>query len=913
MKANLAQREPETLAFWEKNKLYEQLIHKKKTDKAFYLHSGPPYANGHIHIGHALNMILKDIFTKAHRKLGYYAPLTPGWDCHGLPIEWKIEEKYRKKKLNKDDVDPSEFRAECRNFAKEWMDIQREEFKRLGILAHWDKPYCTMDFSTEGKIVSELLQFLMNGALYKGTRPVMWSVVEKTALADAEVEYRPHISDSIYVGFLVKKAPFDALNDARVLIWTTTPWTIPANRAVAYHRDVTYVLFNHAGKKYIAAKNLLEEVAKALGVDVESFDIKHTFQGKDLEGVICHHPLYQKGYDFDVPLLHGDHVTTDAGTGLVHTAPSHGLEDFHLGKEYGLECPHTVEEDGRYASYVPLFAGEHVYKVNPLVIEALKEAESLLHHSKFEHSYPHSWRSKAPLIYRNTSQWFINVDHNGLREKALASIRETGWYPASGLNRILSMVENRPDWCISRQRAWGTPITLFVHKQTGALLKDEEINKRIVSIIEKEGADAWFNSDAKRFLGDSYNAEDYDQVKDILDVWFDSGTTHTFVNEQRDEEKWPATLYLEGSDQHRGWFQSSLLHSCGTRGRAPYDNVCTHGYVLDGQGHKMSKSLGNVIAPETVMSEMGADVLRLWVSNVDYNDDMRISMDMLKHQQDIYRRFRNTLRYLLGALAGYDEAQESIDYEALPELEKWVLHRLSVLHSSFKEATTSFNMMDFYHNLHTFCSIDLSAYYFDIRKDTLYCDSFHNPQRKATRLVFNHVLTYLLHWLAPVLSFTAEEAYWTRHGLGQNDGKSIHLLEAPETPHSWTHSLLCEKWDQVRRIRSVVTGALEIERSAKTIGSSLQAHVTLYLSSDMAEQLKDIDWADLCITSSAHVVVAKPVGNAFTLDDVAHVGVSVSMAEGEKCARCWKVLPEVFESKREEKICKRCEEAVNAL
>ena len=908
MKANLSRREPEILKFWEENKLYEKLKNKNDQKKSFHLHSGPPYANGNIHMGHALNVILKDIFTKAHRKIGYYAPLVPGWDCHGLPIEWKIEEKYRKKKKNKDDVDPTEFRSECREFAKKWMNVQREEFKRLGVLADWENPYCTMDFETEGKIVKELGKFLMNGSLYRGTRPVMWSVIEKTALADAEVEYKNHISDSIYVSFPVKKASIDKLNDVSVVIWTTTPWTIPANRAISYHKDLNYVVISHDGNKYLIAKELIDNFAKSLEMDVTP-RIIYTISGEDLKGSICSHPFHEDGYDFDVPLIHGDHVTTDAGTGLVHTAPGHGVEDFHVGKEYGLECPKTVDEGGLYESHVPVFAGEHIFKVNPKIIELIKSRGRLLHSSKFEHSYPHSWRSKAPLIYRTTSQWFINVDHNGLREKAIEAIKNTGWYPKTGLNRIMSMVKDRPDWCISRQRAWGTPITLFVHKTTGELLRDENVFSRIVDIISKEGADAWFNSPSSRFLGSEYNSDDYEQVKDILDVWFDSGTTHSFVLDEPEGKGPPADLYLEGSDQHRGWFQSSLLHSCGTRGRAPYKNVCTHGYVLDGNGHKMSKSMGNVISPSDILKDTGADILRLWVANVDYNDDIRISMDMIKHQQDIYRRFRNTIRYIIGAISQHD-CSEEITYDDLPSLEKWVLHNVNEINEEFKKATETFSFMDFYHKLHNFCSIDLSAYYFDIRKDTIYCDKKSNKTRRSSLYVFNILFDHLIHWLSPVLSFTAEEAYWEKNGLTEDDGISIHSMELKSNSSIWKNDEINNKWKLVREIRSVVTGALEVERAAKTIGSSLQAKVSIYIDKDLNEVVKDVDWAELSITSNANIIIGKSTASAFKIDSISGVGVVVSNADGEKCNRCWKVLREVSDSSREDKICIRCENVV---
>jgi isoleucyl-tRNA synthetase len=906
MKAGLAKREPEFLAYWSKIDLYKKLREQSKGREKFILHFGPPYANGHIHIGHALSEILKDVVNKFYQMLGYDAPMVPGWDCHGLPIEWKIEESYRAAGLNKDEVPVLEFREECRAFAEKWIGVQKEEFKRLGILADWENPYSTMKFETEALIIEELGKFLLNGSLYKGLKPVLWSVVEKTALAEAEVEYKDHTSDSIYVAFPIIQTTKDILAGAHAVIWTTTPWTLPGNRAIAYGDDINYVVLDvpSLSKKLVLAKDLLESFLKTL--EISEHTILGVLPGKALSGTICAHPLRDKGYEFNVPLLPGDHVTTEAGTGLVHTAPGHGLEDFEVGQRYALEIPETVADDGRYYDHVPLFAGIHIFKANGKVMEALTEAGALLHATKLIHSYPHSWRSKAPLIYRTTAQWFVSMGINDLRKKALHAIDQVVWHPAQGKNRIKSMVENRPDWCLSRQRAWGTPMTLFTHKKTGEVLRDPAVHARIVETVKTQGGDIWYTADNATFLGSHYNPDDYEKVTDILDVWFDSGCSHIFTLKYHPNTTWPADLYLEGSDQHRGWFQASLLHSCGTTGTAPYRQVLTHGFVLDQNGYKMSKSQGNVVAPSSIIDTLGADMLRLWVVSADYSEDMRIGKDIMKHQEDIYRRLRNTLRYLLGALDGFEEP-ERLPFDQMPSLEKWVLHRLAELDLKLRQSAKDFDFMSFYSDLHTFCSVDLSAFYFDIRKDCLYCDAPSSLKRRATRTVMDHIFNCLVHWLAPALSFTAEEAWLTRYG--QETENSIHLQTFPTIPVEWYDASLDNYWTQIRQVRSVITGALEVERAAKTIGSSLQAHVAVYVSADIANMLKGIDLAELAITSSASLIVAQKPASAFELESVDNVGVVVNIAEGQKCVRCWKVLPEVLNSETD--ICHRCHEVTH--
>jgi len=913
MKAGLPNKEPGLLERWEKMDLFGKLREQSKGREQFVLHDGPPYANGHLHMGHAMNKVLKDVINRSQQMMGKDAHYVPGWDCHGLPIEWKIEEKYRKAGKDKDEVPVVEFRQECRQFATEWVDIQREEFKRLGVTGNWDNPYLTMSYDAEAQIVRELLKFSMNGGLYRGSKPVMWSPVEKTALAEAEVEYHDHTSTTIFVRFPVKEGG-DEFKGASVVIWTTTPWTMPGNRAIAYGDDIEYVgvevkaveegSLAKVSEKLFVAADLLEELSKEAGItETATF---WTGTGVKLKGLVCAHPLAGQGYDFDVPLLDGDHVTVDAGTGFVHTAPGHGQEDYEVGLRYNLEIPQTVDEDGTFFKHVPLFAGEHVYKCNDHVADVLEEAGALLKRGKIKHSYPHSWRSKAPLIFRNTSQWFVSMETNDLRKKALKAIDDTKWYPKSGHRRLYSMVENRPDWVLSRQRAWGVPITVFVNKETAEILRDEEVNNRIVEIMEEEGADAWFNSPPARFLGNNYNADDYEMVMDILDVWFDSGSTHAFTLENRPEMKWPADLYLEGTDQHRGWFHSSLLESCGTRGRAPYDGVLTHGFVLDDKGRKMSKSLGNIIAPEKIIKQNGADILRLWVVNSDYTDDIRIGNEIMQGQVDAYRRLRNTLRYILGNLSEWDEA-EKVDPADMPELERWVLHRLSELDTQIRANCNNYEFSRMFSTIHNFCTLELSAFYFDIRKDVLYCDAVDNITRRAARTVLDKLFHCLTSWLAPVLVFTMEETWQARY---PDENWSVHMNQFPEIPADWKNDELHEKWSKIRAFRRVVTGALEVERREKRIGASLQAAPTVYVSADYEKLLEGLPVADICIASKVTLTTEEAPEGAFRLDDVEGVAVVSELAEGEKCDRCWKVLDDVGSNEAHPTLCGRCADVV---
>jgi isoleucyl-tRNA synthetase len=914
MRGDLPKREPALLAQWEAANLEQRQREAAAGRPSFILHDGPPYANGHLHIGHALNKILKDVINRAHRMAGYDVTYIPGWDCHGLPIEWKIEEEYRKSGRDKDQVPILQFRAECRAYAQEWLDIQAAEFKRLGIAGDWPARYATMDFGSEAAIVGEIGKFLLNGALYRGLRPVMWSPVEKTALAEAEVEYHDHTSTTIWVRFPLTSVatfglePSDLLGSS-VVIWTTTPWTMPGNRAIAYGPAIEYALLEveavdqdsvaipgsppgatppgaKPGERLLVAEPLIEHL---LGVGgISRHRILRAVPATELAGAIARHPLRGQGYDHDVPLLPADYVTTDQGTGFVHTAPSHGDEDFQLGRAYGLEVPDTVGPDGTYNAWVPLFAGLHVYRAHGPVCEALAKAGGLLARGAFQHSYPHSWRSKAPLIYRATPNWFIRMDGpEQIRTRALAALENTRFIPDAGRRRIASMVAGRPDWCISRQRAWGVPIAVFVDKATGEVLRDPAVMDRIVQAFTQEGADAWYSSPPARFLGNGYDPEAYEQVMDIVDVWFESGSTHVFTLEHRNLP-WPADLYLEGSDQHRGWFQSSLLEAIGTRGAAPYRAVLTHGFVLDEQGRKMSKSLGNVTAPQDVNDQYGADILRLWVMASDWREDLRIGKEILKQQAELYRRLRNTLRWLLGALHGYTEA-EAIPTAQMPELERWVLHRLSELDASVRAAVDTHDWTGVIPAIHTFCAAELSAFYFDVRKDSLYCDRPDEPRRRAARTVLDHLHRCLTTWLAPVLVFTADEAWTARFG----PTGSVHLQLYPTIPSDWRDDLLAGKWSQIREVRRGVTAAIEKMRAAGEIGSSLQAIAVI---DHMTGPIDMDDWATICITSGW-----KPGLEA-----------GAQLAPGDKCLRCWRVLPEVGTLPSHPALCHRCAEAVAA-
>ncbi|WP_338661445.1 isoleucine--tRNA ligase [Pararoseomonas sp. SCSIO 73927] len=917
MRGDLPKKEPATLARWAAQDLRGQLRERSRGLQKFVLHDGPPYANGPLHIGHALNKILKDVINRAAQMSGRDADYVPGWDCHGLPIEWKVEEEYRAKKQDKDSVPVLEFREECRAYARKWLDIQREEFKRLGVLGDWEGRYATMDFTSEAVIAEEIGRFLMNGSLYRGLRPVMWSPVEKTALADAEVEYHDVTSPTLHAAFPVVSTKAQGLEGARVVIWTTTPWTIPANRAVAYGEEIDYALVHvdgieegsrlATGDNLIVALSLLPAFAKEAGLAAHS--VRRVIKGTEFAGTILAHPLRgwaagEGAYDHDTPMLAGDFVTADAGTGFVHIAPSHGEDDFALGRANGLPVPEMVGDDGTYTVQAVGFAGLHVFKAHEAVWAALETMGTLAARGSLKHSYPHSWRSKKPVIFRATPQWFIAMDDaNEIRAKALQAIADTHFVPDQGRNRIGSMVAARPDWCISRQRAWGVPIAVFVEKKSGEVLRDPAVMDRIICAFRDEGADAWYKPDAAaRFLGNSRNPDDYEQVMDIVDVWFESGSTHAFVLPDHGLP-FPADLYLEGSDQHRGWFHSSLLESVGTRGIAPFKAILTHGFVLDESGRKMSKSLGNVTAPQEVMKDYGADILRLWVMNSDFADDLRIGKTILGQQAELYRRIRNTLRWLLGSLEGFADA-EKVPYADLPELERFILHRVAGIDARIRKAAEDYDWSGVMPEIHNFCASDLSAFLFDIRKDSLYCDRPDEPRRRAARTVLDILHRCLCTWLAPVLVFTAEEAWLARFGEGAD---SVHLQTFPEIPEEWRDEALAERWARVRAVRGLVTGALEKARAGGVIGSSLQAAPELALASANAD-LSDLPWAELCITSDLTLLDSLPTGEG--VEVAPEAAVRFAPAPGDKCERCWRVLPEVGRSAAHPGLCLRCEAAV---
>ncbi|MCR5225504.1 MAG: isoleucine--tRNA ligase [Alphaproteobacteria bacterium] len=893
MRGNLSQKEPEILDYWKQIDFYKQGRKLSNGCKKFFLHDGPPFANGTPHAGTAMNKVIKDIIIRMKSMQGFDAPFTPGWDCHGLPIEWKVEEQLREKGIKKDSIPVAKFRNMCRDFAKHWIEVQKEGFKRLGVNGDWDNPYLTMNNISEATVIRQIGKFILDGTLYRGEKPVFWSVVEQTALADAEIEYKDKKSASIYVAFKVKSSPVDFLQDAYCVIWTTTPWTIPGNRAISYSKDITYCLAQTSDRKIVIAKDLVSNFSETTGI---ALDIIKEFSGELLQGVICHHPFYRSGYDFDVPLIHGDHVETDAGTGLVHTAPGHGLDDFNVCKKFGIKVPMTVDGAGIYYDCVPMFAGKHIFKIEEEMLEALQQANALLFRTTIVHSYPHSWRSKAPLIFRTTPQWFISMDNTGLRQKALAEIEKSTWIPKQGYNRIKAFVENRGDWCVSRQRVWGVPLPIFVSKKNGELLRDAEVINRIADIFMEKGSNAWFSENPQVFLGDKYNADDYEQIKDTLDVWFESSSTYAYVIKAEDTSA-QADLYVEGSDQHRGWFQHSLLNCCGTFGNAPFKTVMTHGFIVDEQGRKMSKSLGNTVTLDDVVKNLGADIFRMWVSCSDFTQDLKLGKNILRQLEDVYRKLRNTLRYMLGALAGYDAETESVKYEDMPELEKWALHRLTEIHTELMSCIETYDINRYFTTLHTFCSGDLSSFFFDIRKDCLYCDSKDSLKRKAYRCVLNTLFQHIIRWLAPIIVFTSEEAW-----LSMYKTSSVHFEKYLTPDSKWVNKELCDKINKIKDIRRSVTTALEIARKDKVIGSSLQASITIF-DPDKIIPISDIEfWMEIAITSGVKISNEANPSNAFVSDDLKNIGVVVSIAEGQKCERCWKISG----SLNEDGVCERC-------
>ncbi|KIT14534.1 isoleucine--tRNA ligase [Jannaschia aquimarina] len=957
MRAGLPKREPAWLARWQEMGIYDRLREKEGRER-FVLHDGPPYANGNLHIGHALNKTLKDIVVRSHQMMGYDSPYVPGWDCHGLPIEWKIEEKYRKKGRDKDAVDVVEFRRECREFADHWVGVQRDEFQRLGITGNWADPYLTMAHHAEAVIAGEFLKFVENGLVYQGSKPVMWSPVEKTALAEAEVEYHDRQVDAVWVAFNIVR-PVGTANDngvvyedirwtgnAKVVIWTTTPWTLPSNHAICFGPDIKYGIYEvtgtpdecwvNVGDVFVIADKLASDALSAMRLDTDMWRYRSDVPQEQLAQIVCAHPLRgaegaDGEWDFDVPLLPGDHVTDDAGTGFVHTAPSHGDDDYQIGLKHGLPMTHNVEVDGSFREGLPFFGGQYILSrdgkkpggANKAVIDKLVEMGALLARKRITISDAHSWRSKAPVIRLNRPQWFAAIDRevgdgqdtygDTIRKRALTSIDKlVEWTPKTGRNRLYSMIEARPDWVLSRQRAWGVPLAMFT--KAGAkpddpdfILNDPAVNARILDAFEAEGADAWYQPGAKaRFLGNDHDPDAYEQVFDILDVWFDSGSTHAFVLRDREDgtEDGIADVYLEGTDQHRGWFHSSMLQGCGTKGRAPYKAVVTHGFTMDEKGMKMSKSIGNTIAPQDIVGQYGADILRLWVAQVDYTADHRIGPEILKGVADSYRRLRNTLRFILGNVAHLDGVEPADPLE-MPELERWVLHRLSELDEVVRDGYRRFDFSGVWTAIFQFATVDLSAFYFDIRKDALYCDG-DSLRRRSALTVLDILHRRLTAWLAPILPFTMEEVWLERF---PGDGSSIHLEDFPEPRPGWRDGALAEKWAKVRAVRRVVTGALEVARRDKVIGASLEAAPIVHIDGTTKALLDDLPFDDICIVSGITVTDAPAPDDAFRGEGSDGVAVVFAHAEGGKCLRCWKVLPDVGHHGHDG-VCGRCDGAL---
>ena len=907
MKANLVKREPEILAQWEKDNVYASIREKLKGKPKFVFHDGPPYANGHIHMGHALNKILKDFIVRFMTMRGYDATFIPGWDCHGLPIEHQVTKEQREKKKT---PSKSEIRKLCREYAGRFVDIQAQEFKRLGVFADWENPYLTMSYSYEAAIVEELGKFAINGSVFNGLKPVHWCTSCRTALAEAEVEYADHQSPTIYVKFPVKSGLNGQLGNidptkVNFVIWTTTPWTLPANLAVCLHPEFQYSAVEIGGEVYVVAEKLLSKLVSEW--DIKEHKVLGSCLGKKLEEVICRHPFI----DRDSRVVLGNHVTLEQGTGCVHTAPGHGQEDYVVGQKYNLETYNPVDDGGVFKSEVAEFGGLFVRKANPLIVEKLREDGYLIHDNKVNHSYPHCWRCHQPIIFRATSQWFISMDTNELRDQALNAIREIKWIPSWGEDRIFSMVENRPDWCISRQRAWGVPITLFNCVSCNEMLRSPEVFSHIVNLVKKHGADFWFEKDSLELLPEGTTCpcggKEFSKTNDILDVWFDSGVSHAAVLEGDPNLDWPADLYLEGSDQHRGWFHSSLLESIGTRAKAPYKAALTHGYVVDGKGKKMSKSAGNVIAPQKIIDQYGAEILRLWVASENYREDIRVSQEILKRLTEAYRKIRNTFRYLLGNLYDFDLASDSVPAEDLLEIDKYILYRFKLLNEKIMKAFENYEFHIFYHSFYNFCVVDLSAFYLDILKDRLYTYPKKSKARRSGQTVLNELLTGMTRLMAPVLSFTAEEV-WSY--FSHSDGKSVHMNSFTDSIDvSVDEGFIC-RWDMLTDLKSEVSKALELCRREKVIGHSLDAQVRLVLPSNVSSVLggECSDLKFIFIVSSVEVVKALDnEGKVYSSEKMKGLEIGVSRMGGEKCERCWNYFKEDRSDKGEHStICFRC-------
>lgn len=908
MKANLNQREPEMLTKWEQNGLYAKLEAGGEGKPLYVLHDGPPYANGHIHIGHALNKTLKDILLKVKRMEGFHAPYVPGWDCHGLPIELQVEKNLGSKK---NQMSKLEMRRECRSYAAKFVDIQKEEFKRLGILGDWENPYLTMNYEYEGLTAAELARFAHNGGLYRGRKPVHWCSSCVTALAEAEVEYADHTSPSIFVRFalqddLAAAIPALAGKQAYIVIWTTTPWTIPANLAVALHPEFDYVALETEKGILIVAEGLKDSFLAAVGL---TGDVIATFKAGVLERKRCKHPFY----DRDSIVLLGEHVTLEAGTGCVHTAPGHGQEDYELALKEGLQIYNPVDNHGKYLADVEFFGGQQVFPANQSVIDKLIEVGALLQTSPIVHSYPHCWRCKKPIIFRATEQWFISMKANDLRDKALKAVDQVEWIPKWGRERIYGMIENRPDWCVSRQRSWGVPITAFSCTACGEYIADGTIMDHVAEIFKKESSDVWFDWSAEKLLPagttcPKCGSTSLEKENDILDVWFDSGVSHAAVLEPNPTLRSPADMYLEGSDQHRGWFHSSLLESVGTRGVAPYKSVLTHGFVLDGQGRKMSKSVGNVVAPEDVIKKFGADVLRLWVSAMDYQDDTRISQEILTRVAEAYRRIRNTCRYILGNINNFDPETQSVPFAKMPEIDRWALHQLEILK---ERVLTAYQEMEFhviYQEVNGFCTTEMSSFYLDILKDRMYTSKSDSLERLSAQTVMFRILDTLVRVLAPVLSFTSDEVWQFMPGERE---ESVHLAAFPPRNPEWQDDALAARWERIIKVRSDVSKALELARVAKTIGHSLDAAVAIAAPPELFAFLQEYaaELNGIFIVSKA-TLVTELEGEYWSSENLEGLKIQVTAAPGVKCERCWYYSEELGTNAEHPTICPKCTQAV---
>ena len=898
MKANLAQKEPLTLRDWKKAEIYEKSL--KEGAPFFVLHDGPPYANGDIHIGHALNKILKDIILKYKRLRGYNAPYIPGWDTHGLPIEWKIMEELGEKAKN---MTPLQIRQECKKYALKWVEKQKEGFKRLGILGNWDNPYITLRPEYEAEQLKVFKEIYENGYIYKGLKPVYWSPTTETALAEAEIEYKDVTSHSIYVKFEGEKDLTDKLgvDEASILIWTTTPWTLPANLGVFLHPEFDYGLYKTEKGNLVVAKDLAEDVFKTLDL---SYELLKEFKGTELEYTHYQHPfLDRKGL-----VMNADYVTIDAGTGAVHTAPGHGADDYNYSLKYNIGILSPVDDKGHMTKEAGKYEGMFYAKASKAIVEDLTESGHMLYHTTFVHSYPHDWRSKKPVIFRATEQWFISIDESDIRENALKALENVEFVPSWGKNRIGSMLETRPDWTISRQRVWGVPIPLFYNRATDEVIYEPEIMDRIIELVKKEGTDIWWKYEAKEIIGDEllekYNLKDVDIRKErsIMDVWFDSGVSHRSVLVPRNLPR-PADLYLEGSDQHRGWFQSSLLTSIASTKDAPYKRILTHGFTMDGQGRKMSKSLGNTILPKDITEKYGADILRLWVSSVDYREDVRISENILQQMSDAYRRIRNTARFLMGNLNNFDYANDKVDYKDMFEIDKWAMHKLEKLKEKTTEYYDKYEFYSLFQEITYFCSMEMSSFYLDIVKDRLYCEGTTSIERRSAQTVLTEVLKVLVRIISPVLSFTADEI-WERIPEALKEEESVHLSKWIEANPEYLNEELAKKWDKIARLRREVNKKLEAERQTGLIGHSLDARVLLNIANDEYSFIKDYtenEVSDLFIVSQV-----KFVNDNLAESEIEGISISVEKASGEKCERCWKYDEEVGHAHNHSDVCPRC-------